>query len=894
MQVGAVAGGEPVDPTTVAHFRILGRLGQGGMGVVYRAEDETLRRTVALKLLPDTGEDPEVRQRFLREARSAAAIADPNVATVHQVGEADGRLFIAMELVPGENLRERLERGRLDVATARDLGGQMARGLAAAHVKGIVHRDLKPENVMITPAGVVKILDFGLAKLGPDGPLSERADGGQAKTATRVTTDRTRILGTPEYMSPEQAVGDPMDVRSDVFSFGVVLYEMLAGTRPFVGPTSGKLILAIARDPAPPLRDRVPEIDVATEAVVMRCLEKAPASRFANGEQVVRALSELSSTTPLAPTGPVTRVTASAPRRRLSGVGLLAATLVAAAIAVGSWIVRHPAHSAGDPRRPAVAPSSSALAVTRIVDLPPPRTSVPAAAAEFASGIQAMHDDNWTKAQAHFAKAVELDPSMAAAHLRLSMTFNGFADPVRRRAEFEKAAGLRAQLGERDEALLEALQPLLQRQTQDTVETDRRLRALVDRYPTDVEIWLWLSLVNRGLPEGLGPAERALALDPGDAQSWENKGWALLAAGKVDEAHAAFERCGALSVDGADCFLWMGWADSLAGRCAEFEQDARKAADRNPLGLAVVLWAMTSTGSSAEAAQETVSQLIPAIPASFGPELQRLGYDTRLAIVAGDLARADSLAQQASAILTADPSLRSRYKARYQLTLQRVDIALEIGDEGAARRLAGDFAARSGAWQREIYNDHGVDLSLYLARLTLPLTEPAPPAFEATRRAWVNARLAEGAFRGQVWNYAYASPAFTASEARAALEAMDAMGPWTPTPVAATPFAARIGSPEADTGRVYLLAGRADEAIDHLRRATAQCDILSSTLDHVRAELHLGRALEQTGDRAGACDAYGRVLARWGHASPRSVTADEARARVKAIGCAAGPREPRP
>ncbi len=153
MPGGAAHAGERADPVSVAHFRILGRLGQGGMGVVYRARDEALRRTVALKLLADSGEDSETRQRFLREARSAAAIAHPNVATVHQVGEAEGRLFIAMELVEGESLRERLERGPLDVATARDLAAQMARGLAAAHDKGIVHRDLKPENVMVLASG---------------------------------------------------------------------------------------------------------------------------------------------------------------------------------------------------------------------------------------------------------------------------------------------------------------------------------------------------------------------------------------------------------------------------------------------------------------------------------------------------------------------------------------------------------------------------------------------------------------------------------------------------------------------------------------------------------------------------------------------------------------------
>ena len=288
----AAAPDRPVDaaPTRVAHFRIVSRLGRGGMGVVYRAEDEQLRRTVALKLLPAASSDEEQKQRFLREARSAAAITHPNVAVVHQVGEADGRIYIAMELVEGENLRARLDRGRLDVATARDLGGQIARGLSAAHEKGIVHRDLKPENVMITPTGLVKILDFGLAKSEVVRP-SGATDAALAKTETLVTSDEGRIMGTPEYMSPEQALGQAVDVRSDVFSLGIVLYEMLAGARPFDGPSTGAVLVAIARDATPPLRERVPEIDEVTEAIVQRCLAKTPAERFATAADVVTALS---------------------------------------------------------------------------------------------------------------------------------------------------------------------------------------------------------------------------------------------------------------------------------------------------------------------------------------------------------------------------------------------------------------------------------------------------------------------------------------------------------------------------------------------------------------------------------------------------------------------------
>ncbi len=269
----------------LSHFRIVAKLGHGGMGVVYRATDETLRRDVALKVLPGTvAESDERRRRFLREARSAAAVTHPNIATVYEVGEADGHLFIAMELVAGQTLRDRMAAG-LSFAEASTVARQIASGLARAHEKGVVHRDLKPENVMLTPEGEVKLLDFGLAKLG-----SVEAVDAAAATATQLS-EVGQVMGTPAYMSPEQAAGrSEIDARTDVFSFGVMLYELLSGVRPFRGETTIEILYALTHREPTPLDSLRPDVPAELAAVVARCLRKASQERFGSGGELLTAL----------------------------------------------------------------------------------------------------------------------------------------------------------------------------------------------------------------------------------------------------------------------------------------------------------------------------------------------------------------------------------------------------------------------------------------------------------------------------------------------------------------------------------------------------------------------------------------------------------------------------
>ena len=327
---------------TLGHYKILDRIGAGGMGEVYRARDTRLGRTVAIKvMIAGVADDPDRRARFLQEARATAALSHPNIAALYEIGEDQDQLFLVFEYVPGETLKNVIAGRPLNPRRAIDLAVQIADALADAHAEGIVHRDIKSDNIIVTPKGNAKILDFGLATWTAGGAQREQA--GQA--ATMMNTAPGTTLGTVAYLSPEQALGEQVDHRTDIFSLGVVMFEMLTGTLPFTGTTSTALALQIVQAPAPLPSAVNGSLPAELDPIVGKAMAKSLEQRY---ESAVTLSAELRSVGAILDVRSDTQEAAGVfvpaqPARRSTGRWiLLLLLLLLVALGAAAWYERGP------------------------------------------------------------------------------------------------------------------------------------------------------------------------------------------------------------------------------------------------------------------------------------------------------------------------------------------------------------------------------------------------------------------------------------------------------------------------------------------------------------------------------------------------------------------------
>ena len=816
---------------TFDRYQIEKLLGVGGMGEVYLAHDPRLQRAVAIKLLTGEAARDDATSgvaRLLREARAAAALSHPNIVSVHDVGEQDGVPYLVMEFVPGHSLRALT--GRADISMAQRLAWllDVASALAAAHRSGLVHRDVKPDNVVIRDDGVVKVLDFGIAR---------RLSASAPEFAT--LTAQGAIVGTPAYMAPEQLRSEDLDGRADQFSFGVLAYELLTGVLPWSNPQALPAILIAVlteKPPAPSTRgERALE---PIDPIIARAMEKKRDDRYPTMDALIEALRR------------ATQSVASEPPP-----GSFAATVAISAAQIPTSV---------SPVTPQASPDDGGKPLP-ILSVPLPASPSSEAVEAYRAGLEAMRDADWHGAHPHFERAIELDHRLAAARLRwvLTASFGAHLTSSGTNAGFRRAVAARKDLSTRDRALLHGIEPLFLSDPPDVEETWRRMNALADARPGDAEIQQVAGFLAAGNDPKLQEryARRAIAVDPEYADACQTLATALASQERTAEALEALDRCVALSPSGADGLYERVVVLAEAGQLDQLLPETKRALAVAPQPGAVLqirAGALLASGRPADSAREVLRRWWAASP--LGEKVEEALGEARLAILCGDFpsarARLDALIRDAREDWSFDVLGRA-----FELS---VVVAREEGRDSDAADLAEEYLARREGWTTGYYVQRDVlPLCVAVCRDAGRMT---PEQASKRRIDWLSQR-GHGS-PAMLWGIAF-SPAIShpdvVEEARARLPPKEKF------------WFHRFGMYRYDAGRVLHALGDRTRALSLLTAAARHCLDPREPFRHVHAHYWLGRVLEEHGDREGARRAHQIVLARWGASKSRSVTAESAR-----------------
>jgi serine/threonine protein kinase len=932
-------------PRVLGRYALYEKIASGGMATVHLARligPVGFSRTVAIKRLhPHYASDAEFVAMLLDEARLAARIVHPNVVQTVDVVADEGELFIVMDYVQGESLNRLLGAVAasglfVEPRVASAIAADLLHGLQAAHEAtgasgeplGIVHRDVSPHNVVVGVDGSARVLDFGIAK-----------------AASRSQTTREgQLKGKLAYMSPEQVVGGDVDARTDVYAASVVLWETLTAQRLFRADSDTELLgkvhggaverpslymeesaraalsegtleeldAIVLRGLARRASDRYPTAG-AMARELEECLPPAPKGQVgdwvkhlakAGLEKRAASLAEIESDTSLtvaplpadlmqamktrqapstAPNMALPGPGAAAPR--VVGSAKMAAIAVTAGLLVLGLTVGVPSLFRHESPAPVKTPMVVAPVLRALTDFPLPRSGSEEALLAYKTGLNQLRDASEIPALASFAHAVSLDPGLAAAHLRRAIVASLFSgDDVVARESYSLAVHQRENLSDRDRALLDVLEPYLQRDPSDLGETEKRATALSAARPDDAEMSFYAALFHYARGEhalAVDDFERSARSDPKYALALAYEVGARAYVGDLAGARNTVERCLAASPLGTQCLFSRYMLDADQGACQDEEADAKSWIARDPddyYGYWVLALSLGAQGRPIEAVRAAVSQKWKHVATA---KKWREAVDlARLDALGGDFARVEArLREVIDSPDAADSSLASHAIPAALLS----DLYRETDRMPEARKVAEDFLKQSEVWVTPHLADDLVISIDAVPRMLATLRDAGgltPTVFEARRREWLERwkRKAAGLYLRTLWVYGYAWTVETPEQALAALAVLPEYEP--------LPMFAPMEVGPLFVGRTYLLGGRLEEAVSNLRKGTAACTALMQPFAHTRGLLDLGTALEQKRDVAGACAAYGTVLARWADPRSRSVTAAKARARAAALRCA--------